>query len=55
VRIWPIPTLASNVFTLVLLGKTKVGMATVGETVSKPATALKIRQNLSELAETRQN
>jgi hypothetical protein len=40
---------------LVLLGKTKVGMATVSETVSKPATVRTIRQNLPELAETRQN
>jgi len=51
----PIPTLASKPFGLVLLGKTKVGMATVSETVSKPASASTIRQNLPVFAETRQN
>jgi hypothetical protein len=51
----PIPTSASKLFSLVLLGKTKVGKATVSETVSKPARATTIRQNLPVFAETRQN
>ena len=36
-------------------GVTPGGTATVGETVSKPALATKIRHYLPELAETRQN
>jgi hypothetical protein len=44
-----------QVLLLVQQGVTPGGMATVSETVSKPASASTIRQYLPEFAETRQN